>query len=649
MRSTISGIQIPTAARLNIDGEFTLDSVAGTSGQVLTSAGAGATPTWANPSGGYISTFNTDWAEPLYYDNRIHFSQSGLPTAIPIIRIPWGYGGAGKLAYEAFSSNSTVRGYIKIKSLIRDYEVVWQVNNTGIFYDEQTEYHAELYVTYKQTFGQNPATATFNNNEPIAMEFYRTGDKGTTGNTGATGKSGYAATFTSNLYASDAINNTGGTTTATYTGFQINNTIATSAGITLLQSSTSTIKGHFRIRSQTGSPDALYAVTDVQYYPPDDSPDSWVISITYVSSTAPSSAFTNGQAVLIEFYRTGDAGTAASLPVATATVLGGIELFDNTVQTTAANAVTTTASKTYGLQLNSSGQAVVNVPWADTNTFPDTWTWTAGSTSGPTAAITGTSSTISVFAIPSASSTASGIITTGTQTIAGTKTLTGSLVGATTSTSLTPIRLPSGTVPTTANQQFGMIGADAESLQLATTKTTGAGPGFGFIRAPQMVYAVANSGAATTSTPVSPFATTNDVLSSLEVGKSYRFRGTYYLTSTFTSGTPAIQLVFAFNNAPVIFKYNYKTYKSSGQAAFDLVGQSSTNGASTVSASVTTTGSYVVEFEGFFTSNATTASTFTPQFQMSVTGVSTVATAGSFLEIEKLGTSTQTLIAGNWA
>ena len=54
---------------------------------------------------------------------------------------------------------------------------------------------------------------------------------------------------------------------------------------------------------------------------------------------------------------------AARIPVATATAVGGIELEDNTVQTVAANAVTATAARTYGVQLNSSGQAVVNVPW----------------------------------------------------------------------------------------------------------------------------------------------------------------------------------------------------------------------------------------------------------------------------------------------
>lgn len=56
-----------------------------------------------------------------------------------------------------------------------------------------------------------------------------------------------------------------------------------------------------------------------------------------------------------------------TLPAATSTALGGIELFSDTVQTVAANAVTATASRTYGVQVNSSGQAVVNVPWTDTN------------------------------------------------------------------------------------------------------------------------------------------------------------------------------------------------------------------------------------------------------------------------------------------
>ena len=46
-RIKLSGIQIPTPSKLNIDGELTVDAQAGTTGQVLTSAGAGNTPTWS--------------------------------------------------------------------------------------------------------------------------------------------------------------------------------------------------------------------------------------------------------------------------------------------------------------------------------------------------------------------------------------------------------------------------------------------------------------------------------------------------------------------------------------------------------------------------------------------------------------------------
>ena len=66
-----------------------------------------------------------------------------------------------------------------------------------------------------------------------------------------------------------------------------------------------------------------------------------------------------------------------TLPLATDTVRGGIELFSNTDQSVAANTVTATAGRTYGIQLNSANQAVVNVPWVDTNTDTNT-TYSAG-------------------------------------------------------------------------------------------------------------------------------------------------------------------------------------------------------------------------------------------------------------------------------
>ena len=60
--------------------------------------------------------------------------------------------------------------------------------------------------------------------------------------------------------------------------------------------------------------------------------------------------------------------TDTTYSTATTTTAGLVKIEDGTEQSTAANTVTTTASRTYGIQLNASDQAVVNVPWTDTNT-----------------------------------------------------------------------------------------------------------------------------------------------------------------------------------------------------------------------------------------------------------------------------------------
>lgn len=47
-RIQLSGTQIPTLSKLNVDGELTLDAQSGTSGHMLVSQGAGNTPAWSN-------------------------------------------------------------------------------------------------------------------------------------------------------------------------------------------------------------------------------------------------------------------------------------------------------------------------------------------------------------------------------------------------------------------------------------------------------------------------------------------------------------------------------------------------------------------------------------------------------------------------
>ena len=111
-------------------------------------------------------------------------------------------------------------------------------------------------------------------------------------------------------------------------------------------------------------------------------------------------------------------GYLTSIPAATSSAYGGIQIGY------------TTSDKNYAVQL-SNGKAYVNVPWTDTNTnsYPTTFTWTNGTTAGPTGSLNGSGMSTVIFgAIPSASATQSGVVTTGDQSFAGEKIFRGGIL-----------------------------------------------------------------------------------------------------------------------------------------------------------------------------------------------------------------------------
>lgn len=199
---------------------------------------------------------------------------------------------------------------------------------------------------------------------------------------------------------------------------------------------------------------------------------------------------------------------------------------------------------------------------------------------------------------------------------------------------------------------IGAVEAVADGIYYTNNPgTTSTGPGRGVLLPKHMVFSLATSGTSSSTTPVNVFAAANDVLSVLEPAKLYRFRAKYFHANTYGGSSFNVAINFAFSNAPTAIKYTFKTYPASAASSVNYVGQSAVTTATTI-VLVSTSAGYFTEVDGYFTTHATLTSTLTPQFACASTpggGGNAAIAAGSWIEIEKLGTSTQTLIAGNWA
>ena len=130
-----------------------------------------------------------------------------------------------------------------------------------------------------------------------------------------------------------------------------------------------------------------------------------------------------------------------------------------------------TASKTVNfiagsnVSLTPSGNNIT-IASVDTNYYPTSFSWTDGGAAGPTGKLTMSgASDISFAAIPSASATASGVVTTGTQIFAGSKTFNNTITGSITGNAGSADKLKGGTVGAIVYQSA----ADTTSFLAAST------------------------------------------------------------------------------------------------------------------------------------------------------------------------------------
>ena len=280
-------------------------------------------------------------------------------------------------------------------------------------------------------------------------------------------------------------------------------------------------------------------------------------------------------------------GYLTSIPAATSSAYGGIQIGY------------TTSDKNYAVQL-SNGKAYVNVPWTDTNTnyYPTTFTWTNGTTAGPTGSLTGSGmSTVSFGAIPSASATQSGVVTTGDQSFAGEKIFRGGISAQ--DANISDLIIGSSL----EFNAFGRFNYIATSTEAGGIKIGATASGVNLplvLNSSNQAYIAVTKGAVTAALGFTP-ANVNDIPIPIALPNPYALtiNGTSYTGSSAVSISTSKPLsVRMLTSSTVDAGYSYSCGTS--KAISTLNGFSSTNPDSVIISSVklTFTASNVIKMDG---------------------------------------------------